>query len=317
MGGFIVLRCLIYSLAFPVITIAVHLNPSGHPPPSPFAGPGQCALFAAGLYALSFLAFWIPWLFRTKKAFLWSAIASLLFLLATVGFLGIRLHRDYFSAAFQFLLSFTVVLLARHDLLFGETADRHAIRNSYRASMVVFMMSFCWVMLMGYAIATRQEPRWAESIFYNIYTALLLTGLYLQITQLQSRMYRRVMIGADRIMIDQYDFTSYLGETNLRIVVRLARHPGRNIRCADLVADILPPGEPSPCSLCVQGSAKASRCPRYKTLYNRILDIKKLFESLEIGTVIYPENKMRIVEEGWKLRFFDDIRVIQQMKTIP
>jgi hypothetical protein len=33
--------------------------------------------------------------------------------------------------------------------------------------------------------------------------------------------------------------------------------------------------------------------------------------------VIYPENKMRIVEEGWKLRFFDDIRVIQQTKITP
>jgi len=178
-------------------------------------------------------------------------------------------------------------------------------------------MSFCWIMLMGYAIATRQEPRWAESILYNIYTALLLSGLYLQITQLRAHLFRRVVIGADRIMIDQFDFTSYLRDTNLRIVIRLARHPGRNIRCADLVADILPPGESSPCFLCVHGSAKASRCPRYKTLYNRILEIKKLFESLEIGTVIYPENKMRIVEEGWKLRFFDDIRVIQQTKITP
>jgi len=47
---------------------------------------------------------------------------------------------------------------------------------------------------------------------------------------------------------------------------------------------------------------------KYKNIYNRILDIKKLFESLDIGTIISPDNERNILTEGWKLRFFDDIR---------
>ena len=53
-------------------------------------------------------------------------------------------------------------------------------------------------------------------------------------------------------------------------------------------------------------------CPKYKNIYNRILDIKKLFESLGIGTIISPDNKRNILTEGWKLRFFDDIQVFDK-----
>ena len=206
-------------------------------------------------------------------------------------------------------LPISIIFISRKDIVFAEPIEREGLRYVYRFSLALFILVFFWLCLMGYAISTRQEPRWIESIFYNIYNAMLLIIMYFEIIQLRSRLYRRVVIGSGRITIDRYDFTSFLGEMNLKIVTRLARSAGRNVRCSDLMADISQSGDDTPCSRCVSESAKATLCPRYKTLYNRILDIKKLFESLEIGTVIYPENKMRIIEEGWKLRLFDDIRL--------
>ena len=86
------------------------------------------------------------------------------------------------------------------------------------------------------------------------------------------------------------------------------RFSPKGIRCMDLQKFLN--GDSEECSLCLESTAKASQCKRYKTLYNRILSIKKILETFEIGTFISPDNKRDILSQGWKLRLFDDVKVV-------
>ncbi len=136
--------------------------------------------------------------------------------------------------------------------------------------------------------------------------------------KLRSRMYRRVFITSDTIRIDNYDFTEFLGKVNLNIIHTFILNHNKNVTCSLLISCLNDRNQDDTltnildCEECLSNERKVTLCPKYKTIYNRILDIKKLFESLEIGTIISPDNKMNILAEGWKLRFFDDIRVIDR-----
>ena len=136
--------------------------------------------------------------------------------------------------------------------------------------------------------------------------------------KLRSRMYRRVFITADTIRIDNYDFTEFLGKVNLNIIHTFILNHNKNVTCSLLISCLTDRDQNNSssnkwdCEECLSSESKVTLCPKYKTIYNRILDIKKLFESLEIGTIISPDNKMNILTEGWKLRFFDDIRVFDK-----
>ena len=136
--------------------------------------------------------------------------------------------------------------------------------------------------------------------------------------KLRSRMYRRVFITHNTIRIDNYNFTEFLGKVNLNIIHRFILNHNKNVTCSILNSSLTDREQNNnstnkwDCEECINSEGKVTLCPKYKTTYNRILDIKKLFESLEIGTVISPDNKMNILTEGWKLRFFDDIRVFDK-----
>ena len=146
--------------------------------------------------------------------------------------------------------------------------------------------------------------------------------LFIHLLKFRSRMYRRVYITSNKIMIDNYDFTKFLGKVNLNIIHSFILNQNKNITCSLLISCLSNGDQDNPslnkwdCEECLNRESKVTLCPKYKTIYNRILDIKKLFESLEIGTIISPENKMNILTEGWKLRFFDDIRVFYKDKKI-
>ncbi|MBI9105025.1 MAG: hypothetical protein JEY99_21600 [Spirochaetales bacterium] len=210
-----------------------------------------------------------------------------------------------------------MIYFFQYDLFDSGLQESVRARGIVSISTIFFILWFLWLMLMGYAIVTRQEPRWKESIIYNVYSAVLLLILLIQILNLRARMYRRVVVTSGTIRIDDYDFTEYLGKSNLSIIQAFI-HNKKKVTCSQLISFIEDQKENNDsnmqinCSECIEQGFKVSLCPKYRSLYNRILYIKKLFESLEIGTIISPENKMNILTLGWKLRFFDDIRVFDK-----
>jgi hypothetical protein len=312
----------LFGSSIALISLAIHLNPSQAAPPTPFGTQGYFYLFTILSFIISSAIFILPLLWEQKKFFVIVFSLSLVLQLGMLMSCAVLLHRDFFTTVFQLFLIYPLIFFYRNEILFPGPQESLQVRRMYVISVVFFIMCFIWLMMMGYAITTRQEPRWQESIIYNIYFAILLFLLFLRILNFRSRMFRRVFVTPDTIRIDDYDFTEFLGKVNLNIIRTFMQNHSTSVTCS-LLSPCLTDNEQNgntikewECGECLKKESKVSLCPKYRNIYNRILDIKKLFESLEIGTIISPENKMKILTEGWKLRFFDDIRIIDHEVSI-
>jgi hypothetical protein len=321
-----ILLCFFFSLSYPLVTVLIALNLSESYPPSPYIG----SLFPVLLSLAGFVIFGIIYIFLVHLPACGFSVgrfmAALAAVIGTTILSSVFIHRDYFTAVFQEVLIFWILFIPRaYDFFGGGRRGKEAAENLYRFSRFIFMAGIFWVMLMGYAISTRKEPRWIESVLYNVYNLGLLFLIIPASLKLRQRLYRTVTVSPLSIVIDGYDFTQFLGRTGSEILMRLLAARERSVLCSDL-SGALSSGEgehsggsvsASQCEECMRNNSKVSLCSAYKTLYNRLRDIKNLLETLEVGTIIAPENKMHILREGWKLRLFSDIRVIFVEETSP
>jgi len=308
----------LFGFSIVLISLAVHINPSLAPPGSPFGSSSFFYIFTIISFVISSGIFILPLLWVQKKYFFLIFSLSFIFQLGLLVLCSVFIHRDYYTMVFQLFIMYPLIFFFQYKINFTGSQESIHVRRMYTMSAIFFVLWFIWLMLMGYAIATRQEPRWMESIIYNVYISVLILMLFIHMLKFRSRMYRRVFITSNTIRIDNYDFTEYLGKVNLNIIQTFILNHNKNVTCSLLISCLSDVSQNSTssnkwdCEECLNSESKVTLCPRYKTIYNRILDIKKLFESLEIGTIISPDNKMNILTEGWKLRFFDDIRVFDK-----
>ncbi len=305
-----------FALSLPIITWMVHLNPSGAGPGTPFSTSGVLAAVTTA----AFLGLWglYSYLLFVKNKHLF--VISFFFLFAVIAagtvWMGFSLHRDYFSHIFQIILMFWLLFV-----LTIEHVDSHHTRKRFYSFLflfntIIFLVAMSWIILMGYAIATRQEPRWAESIVYNVYNAVLAFIAGVVSLRLQLERFRNIRMRGGVLYIDNWNFSRYFSDADIKIVSLFLTADG-SVSCGS-IADVLFSADKEQeegdrrwdCEECIRKQYTATRCPKYKNIYNRILNIKKLFESLEIGTIITPENKRQIKEIGWKLRLFDDVKVL-------
>lgn len=295
-----------------VITVAIHLNPSKKIPATPFANNTHFFIFMVSIFLFSSVFFFFPMLCKKKKNFSLCAVISSISQLLFFIIIAITVHRDYFSVIFQLLIMYSLIFLYKYRLFISGLQKKSQINRIYISSIMLFSFSFVWLLMMGYAIVTRQEPRWIEAIFYNIYLAVLVLLILIFSLSVKSGLYRKVIISDDKIRIDDYDLTEVLGTINLCIIRLFLSCENERVNCAVILNNCFSTLDENPCDECLQNKNKVSLCPKYRNIYNRILEIKKLFESLEIGTIIFPDNKMKILQEGWKIRFFDDIRILSK-----
>ena len=307
---------LFFALVLPVITIMIHMNPSHAGPKSPFDGWGEALLPTVVFFFAGFSIFFLILSVKRRGAFLF-VFFSMFSLLCAITILGaLVLHRDYFTYIFQLVIMFWLILCSRNS--FFRTSHP---KKEFFTFLFVFNSAICglwtiWTMMMGYAISTRQEPRWAESIVYNLFNLLLIIFLGTVSVLLNRRRYRNITIYEGDIYIDDWNFSGFFGDIDKKIALRLIT-THKELTCSELSSYWQKTSDETggnsnrwDCGECMSKSYTASKCPAYKKVYNRILTIKKLLESLEIGTVITPDNKMQIKDIGWKLRLFDDVRII-------
>jgi hypothetical protein len=292
----------------------IFFNPSKSSPANVFDGTGQAITAAALLFVLSFITYAALCAF-TRTGFFYGAFILLLLLHICIGsFLFAGLHRDYFTVLFQTIIAFFIVYVHRISYGVGSLKSRFAVEGIYRVTLLIVFCLSLWTIAMGYAVATRQEPRWIESIFYNIYNILLIFALYSAASGIRLRGMRRIAIGPASLKIDDYDFTHYLGQVNLDMINHFLNSKDNGVLCSELAVYLLNHHKGSAskwdCRLCVEQKQKVTLCPKYKSVYNRILEIKKLFETMEIGTIVSPQNKLNILAEGWRLFFFSSVRLI-------
>ncbi|MCX7023360.1 MAG: hypothetical protein NT080_01920 [Spirochaetes bacterium] len=335
-----------FASALPVVTIAVHRNASGAPPPSPFSSNAAATATAAAL-GLAMLAAYLALLSaKGKRSFMPAAFSvAALEIVLTTG-LGL-VHQDYSVHWFQLVCAFMYILNTRLDLIVPERSYRGAARTLFSASLLLFLAMCVWIMIAGFSIVSRIEPRLNESIWYNSYNAIFIPVQAVAILRLRTEGYRTVRLGVTGFSVDGHDFSGYLGAVNAGLAREFLGNAGAELNCAALVSsvnrgirdngdsrpdrldaatddlrDLQETGNPgddpndsatlpdAACAGCLVEPLKATGCRTYRKVYKRVNDIRKLFEALEIGTVLNPDNKMKIVERGWKLRLFDDVRVV-------
>ncbi len=251
----------------------------------------------------------------STRRFVTTAVPTVVLLTALAVLSGTRLHRDFYSAAFQYILTAPAVLLA--FFVAGNGANGRTERSTLialsRGGVVLSVLYAQWIILMGCAIAVRLEPRPLQAMVYNLYNLALVLLLFFLSRAAGNSAYRTLLIRHRQAYADGKDLALLVGDRKAALIALFALAPDLTLRCPELQAlseGVLPEADRDRCDACSEREAKATLCPKYRNTYNSILEIKKALEFLEIGTITAPDNKRKVLEQGWKLRLFRNARIV-------
>jgi len=271
-------------------------------------------VYGALVFLLPFLAIWIVLRLQDRLVFFGTAGLIVAALVSLSVIAGIRIHRDFYSAAFMYIMATPVLVL--YYMLSVQAVDpisKGALGAFSTAGFILSVFYSQWIILMGYAISTRAEPRPMQALAYNLYNLVMVLLLFSLSRSIRKETYHTLLVGASAVTVDGRDLTGYVGKRKADLVAAFASAPDRTLRCPEiqaiLVEGTLNQDDPS-CELCGGTDAKATLCRKYRNTYNNILDLKKLLEFLEIGTITAPDNKRKVLAEGWKMNLFQNARVL-------
>lgn len=171
-----------------------------------------------------------------------------------------------------------------------------------------------WFSLMSYAIVTRTEPRWIESRFYNCYTFLLSVIMLFSSIGMQMKLYRTLNYRSGSWYIDDVPLSDRLKLNSKELLVLDTFLSEENAVNCSVLVPIISTDEPlvkQRCNICHKKNQTASECDDFKKLKaNVIHPLNTKLEIAEIGAIIPAgDNRLKIKEHGWKLKFFNDIQI--------
>lgn len=255
---------------------------------------------------------------RTFREMLTRWVVGFLLLLVFSLYGSIAWHRDFSVFPAQLIMIYLIILLLTIDR-FQVVRRKHLVyRYIYAGALLVFGLWTMWLMLMSWAIVSRQEPRWIETTAYNIVNGLIGICLLVAAALLRERSMRMIQVNGTTITLDGRSIDDHLSPQEGQIIRAFLQEPTHTHSCSTLSRLLrtdtsLDHGQPTTpvldCLECLDERWTASDCPAYRNLKNRITGIKKYLELLQIGTLVpVSENSRDIKELGWCLRFFDDVR---------
>ena len=151
----------------PLIAALVYWDPSHTAPGNPFGASSLFLLFVVGNAVGIFLISWLLLKVNNRGHFEVMFAVSFFLLLAYGIALAIMVHRDFFTYVFQHILCFWLIFCRRLEGFANPKRWRITLAYMRTANLIVLAAVCVWLILMGYAVCTRAEPRWIESIFYN------------------------------------------------------------------------------------------------------------------------------------------------------
>jgi hypothetical protein len=223
---------------------------------------------------------------------------------------SLTVHRDFLTLLFQSgCIHFSLFLGISHRLrsgFFFRFAEK-----LYALTIGVIVFFFCWIAVMGYAIAVRSEPRWIPSIAYNVVNFGLCLFLYAAAVDLRAKSKRELRIASGGLFLDLLDITPLINPASLPIARFLLTLRGEERLTCRRAQEIFG-RETSACDC-----SKATLCPRYKYLYNRIHELNRVFSALRLGNVLYPERRRDILVEGWSFILDASVAIVEAEGGIP
>ncbi|MFA6506335.1 MAG: hypothetical protein WCT14_09565 [Treponemataceae bacterium] len=119
---------------------------------------------------------------------------------------------------------------------------------------------------------------------------------------------RELLVTDDFFLLDRLDITPLFNPKTIAI----ARFLFLNTEAPRLTcktAQSLLGNETDSCNC-----SKATLCPKYKYLYNRVHELKRVVGALRLGTIIDPNKRRDILTEGWRFVPDTSVSVIDDRK---
>lgn len=301
---------LFFALPAPIVTAMVTFGPSSVDSAHPEWLDSFCIPFSLAVLMVSSTFYFYA---LTRKSFVHFLVIEISFTMITVVasiFAALYIHRDFYTATFQYILLFPVSLI----IYIAERKDKalpKSILPVFSTSGFALATIYAqWILMMGYAIATRAEPRPIESIAYNVYNLILTFLLLFSAQSVKRSSFSTMITSSETLIVNGRDITTVAGPKKTLLINAFASAPNRSLRCSDLQKILHPDtyDERGLCYSCVDESRKAAMCSQYRTTYNSILETKKLLEFLGIGTITSGDNRRNILQDGWKLVLFENVR---------
>ncbi len=313
---------LFLSLPFAVSSIALAIGPSTVDALPDGTLARALPLLAACMTIAGYTAY--SYAFSKKRfiPFLAAASSVCFSLIALSAVAGILLHRDFFTAAFQYVVTYPLALILHARFIRRTETGKASAKLLANTGILVSGFHMEWIMLMGYAIVSRAEPRPIESMIYNLYNISLTTVLFFVSRSLKRTTINTLAASPEGMKLGEKDITALAGQKRTRLLHAFATAEGRRLRCPDIQRLLHGAGTVEAreaegkaehagpdCAHCDPESAKAAQCGRYRSTYNSIHELKKLIEFLEIGTIVSGENRRHVLEDGWRLVPFEGARI--------
>ncbi len=268
------------------------------------------------------LASMFLFLLHTKKIIPFFILLFLIafFSVLLVWYTASTYHRDYITLFFQIaiLLFSTVIIQFPNFIIFSNRIK--IVKVLTQTGLIILFGCLGWIILMGYSIVTRSEPRWIESIVYNIHNVFILGFLAYSIARLQQETYKIVYLTPSSCLLNERNLASHLTEREIAILNFFVRSNDNSCSCSSLLsflssANLLEHPGDYDCYTCITEKWSAINCKFYRNIKNQLTALKKSLELIEIGTIVnmspsFRDNK----EQGWKLKFFNDVIVSSQKK---
>lgn len=313
---------LFFSLPFAIVSLAVAFGPSAVDA-MPYRGMARSLPFiATTMVAVGYAAFAFALSRKGFVAFLAASSSACAALAVISTIMGMTIHRDFLAASFQYAFIFPIILVLHARFAHRANGEKGAVKQLARTGYIVSAFYLEWIMLMGYAIATRAEPRPIESLIYNLYNLALTLVLFFASRALGRTGTNSIQVSRERMTLGEKDITSLAGIKRTRLLHAFVTADGRRLRCPDIQRILYGAGDVGrgehgsdaecsgpDCARCDPESAKAAQCGRYRSTYNSILELKKLMEFLEIGTIVTGENRRHVLEDGWRFVTFEGSRI--------
>ena len=273
-------------------------------------------LFLLG--AAPIIIFFIIWFVLNQKdtcKYLLLFLTSLIIFISAGILMGIHFHRDFAGFPIQMILIYGIIFLYKVDILPLVKNQNKAIYRGFATSAIMIFFGYSvWVILMGYAIATRQEPRWIESIFYNLINCLILIILALIYSNLLRKMDSVLEITDKKILLNNRNLSNLISNKEQKLFRLFLSKPGFTVNCSSIRNWKSQEKHNSDCLDCIENRWTVSECSYYRNCKNQIGHLKKYLEILQIGTIIPASENMREIKEmGWKLKLFHN--VVLEKKT--
>lgn len=320
-----IIYSLIGALPYVLIIIFSYLDPSGAGPHSSISSPLSMVIFGTLITAVVFFLFYFLETLNSAGTFLWWIIGAALVLLLIAILSGIYIHRDFYSYPWQFCLVLIILFLRKIEL-FKERNDYTAFSHRVFIFCIPFyVLIVLWEIFMGYAIVTRQEPRWIESIAYNIYNVVMVQVYLWHAISIKTQFFRyfRVEYGKvffENVPIDEVLYLNDLETALFSCFLTSANHKANCMVIRENMTSLRGNGEENSrrCDECMSENWTVSHCRDYMNIKkNLVTGLNIKLKIAQLG-VIKPagHNKMRIKEDGWQYEPAKDIRIEIRPRSI-